>query len=123
MACAGDHVPALPDGVGLTPTGLEPRIQAASRTRLQLTRTTTLWSPIPGTLTRVIGQGAHAPGTSDGVTFNSFAPPVLNNADHIAFWSNSLVGEGINSTNNSGIWAGPVDGLALVAQEGDQAPG
>lgn len=64
-----------------------------------------------------------APGTSDGANFSSFSAPVLNDLGELAFLG-SLGGVNVHDTNNTGIWNEKVGtGLALVAREGNQAPG
>lgn len=68
-------------------------------------------------------SGEAAPGLGPGVSFRGFDLPVLNNAGDIAFVS-SLVGTGIDGTNDRGIWARSNGGvLGLVARAGDHAVG
>ena len=78
-----------------------------------------IWSEGGGSgLALVARAGNAAPGTSDN--FSSFVSPVLNNGGQTAFvgFLNS------SSTTNSGIWSeGGGSGLALVAREGNAAPG
>ncbi len=78
-------------------------------------------------LALVSRSGSPAPGTAEGVTFSSIFPgPVTNGAGQVAFtaW---LTGEGVDSSNNFGVWAEDPNGLlTLVIREGDQievAPG
>jgi len=76
-----------------------------------------------GELSLVVREGNQASGTPDGVDFSFFFPPVLNGAGRTAFRVR-LDGTEVNNTNNSGIWSEGAGGeLALVAREGDQAPG
>ena len=83
-----------------------------------------IWSEGGGAgLALVARAGDAAPGTADGVNFSGFNSPVLNGAGQTAFLG-ALTGLGVNSSNNSGIWSeGGGAGLALVAREGDAAPG
>ncbi|MEM6334280.1 MAG: choice-of-anchor tandem repeat NxxGxxAF-containing protein [Planctomycetota bacterium] len=79
-----------------------------------------LWTDRDGDLALLIREGDDAPGTSG--RFITPRPPSLNDAGHIAFASN-LVGSGVSSTNNSGIWSDAGGTLELIAREGDAAPG
>jgi hypothetical protein len=67
--------------------------------------------------------GDAAPGTPSGVNFSFFNhAPLLNDAGQVAFHS-WLIGSGVDSTNNSGIWRGAPGSLSLVARRGSAAPG
>jgi len=83
-----------------------------------------LWSEgAGGGLALVAREGNQAPGTSAGVDFSILFPPVLNGAGQTAFHGR-LTGTGVNASNNTGLWSeGAGDGLALVAREGNPAPG
>jgi hypothetical protein len=74
------------------------------------------------TLRTVALSGQQAPGTPDGVNYSSFSAPVLNNAGQTAFHGN-LSGDGVDFRNDNGIWSEGSGSLALVAREGEQAPG
>jgi len=76
-----------------------------------------IWSEGGGSLALVAREGDIAPGTSD--TFFFFREPVLNDAGQTAFVGRVNSG---NSTND-GIWSEGGGSLALVAREGDIAPG
>jgi hypothetical protein len=70
------------------------------------------------TLTTVALSGDPAPGTSDN--FAGFTGSVLNDAGQTAFRGSV----NSSSTTNTGIWSeGGGSGLALVAREGNMAPG
>jgi hypothetical protein len=86
-------------------------------------------------LRTVAFTGQPAPGTPSGTTFESFSShyfigdidpifrgPVLNDAGQTAFRAN-LLGSGVDSTNNQGVWSEGSGSLALVARTGSQAPG
>jgi hypothetical protein len=87
-----------------------------------------IWSEGSGNLALVAREGDHAAGMPSGVTYSllvgGYPPPrpVLNNAGQVAFRS-YLTGNGVVSTNDTGIWSERSGGVALVAREGDQAPG
>jgi hypothetical protein len=91
-----------------------------------------IWSDRSGSLALIVRAGSQAPGTPSGVNYSSFFPgftinyfgyrPALNNAGQTAFRA-TLTGSGVDSTNDSGIWSEGSGSLALVAREGDQAPG
>ena len=91
-----------------------------------------LWSGSPGNTALVARLGSQAPGTPSGVAFGSPQPPViyyvdrfepvLNNVGQTVIYS-QLVGSGVDSSNDEGIWSGNPGNLALVAREGSQAPG
>ena len=65
-----------------------------------------------------------APGIT-GATFGTFGNPAINDSDRIAFQAiiSGSTGSGINSTNNSGIWAdvGPNPRI-LIVRTGSGAP-
>jgi len=74
-------------------------------------------------LALVARDGESAPDTGDNVIFGGLGSPVLNSKGEIAF-SSLLVGSTVSESNNSGIFSGGVSsGLALVAREGEDAPG
>jgi hypothetical protein len=85
-----------------------------------------LWSEGFGQLALVAREGDHAPGTPAGVLFSNLNRPTLNSAGQTAFIG-QLAGNGIDSTNNQGIWAQDRTGqLQLIARYGDSievAPG
>ena len=86
-----------------------------------------VWSEGSGSLELVAREGSPAPGTAEGVIFSSIFPgPVTNGAGQVAFTA-SLTGEGVDGSNNFGVWAEDRNGLlTLVIREGDQievAPG
>lgn len=83
-----------------------------------------IWSEGTGSMRLLALQGLQAPGTSTGVTFAEFPPPypLINDAGRTVFCA-SLVGAGLNGSNNTGIWSDVSGSLALVARAGQQAPG
>jgi len=83
-----------------------------------------IWSETSGSLALVVRAGDHAPGTPSGVNFatnfNSF-DPVLNDAGQIAFIDR--LSDSSGSAAGIGLWSGSPGSLALVARDGDHAPG
>ncbi len=80
----------------------------------------------PGSLVLAVREGAHAPGTPDGVYFGdltllSDAAPSLSASGQIAFRA-KLTGAGVDAANDEGIWAGPAGSLSLLARSGSHAP-
>ena len=68
-------------------------------------------------------RGGEPAPDADGAQFRFFNDPVLNSAGSLAFVG-FLSGDGITSTNDSGVWSeGGGNGLQLVALEGTAAPG
>ena len=81
-----------------------------------------IWSDGHGSgLALIARSGSPAPGVEAGVNFNSFdngSTIELNNSGQTAFWA-TLSGTGINSTNDTGIWAEDTAGvLRLIVREG-----
>jgi hypothetical protein len=91
-----------------------------------------IWSEGTGNLELVARVGSHAPGTAAGVVFRNFGNPgvnetlVLNAQGQVAFAA-TLTGDGVDISNDRGIWATDPDGqLQLIARTGDAlqiAPG
>lgn len=81
-----------------------------------------IWTDRSGSLRLVIRGGEHAPGTPTWVTFRNMSSPVVNAAGQTAFIA-ALTGDGLDSTNNTGIWSEGSGSVALIARAGQQAPG
>jgi hypothetical protein len=81
-----------------------------------------IWSEGGGSgLALVAREGDAAPGTAYGVNFSSFdfSFPVLNGAGQTAF-RGFLTGSGVDSSNNTGLWATDLNGdLQLIVRAGD----
>ncbi len=133
VARRGDHAPGTPSGVNylymFSTPGLNDAGQTAFKNSLtgsgvDATNDVGVWSEGSGSLALVAREGDHAPGTPSGVNFSSLinGEPVLNNAGQTAFKTN-IIGSGVDATNDTGIWSGGSGNLALVAREGDHAPG
>ncbi|MEM9753102.1 MAG: choice-of-anchor tandem repeat NxxGxxAF-containing protein [Planctomycetota bacterium] len=95
---------------------------------IETTNDSGLWSEAAGSLGNpalIAREGDPAPGTADGVNYWRLSGFVLNAAGETAFKS-QLIGPGVDTTNDSGVWseaAGSIGSPALVARAGTQAPG
>ncbi|QEG37918.1 DUF7453 family protein [Bythopirellula goksoeyrii] len=70
----------------------------------------------------VIRSGSVAPDTDSGVVYSRVGAPALSDNGAVAF-GGTLEGNGIDNSNNRGIWSGDIDGgLHLVARKGDRTP-
>lgn len=86
---------------------------------------TGIYSGTFGSLSTLALTGTQAPGTPAGVTFwyfGSAGPRPLNAAGQSAFAA-GLFGDGVGFDNATGLWHGAAGGLALLAREGNVAPG
>ncbi|MEL6497992.1 MAG: choice-of-anchor tandem repeat NxxGxxAF-containing protein [Planctomycetota bacterium] len=84
---------------------------------------TGFWAIDPlGSISILAREGDHAPGLDSTIRFGFFAEgPVINASGDIAFLS-YLVGSGVDSSNNQGIWAQDALGsFELIARAGEQA--
>jgi len=83
-----------------------------------------IWSDRGGSLAPVVATSTllssvtHPPGTPTGTTFSTFGDPSINDSGQLAFQA-TIIAAG----NNSGIWSEGSGSLALVARQGDDAPG
>lgn len=87
-----------------------------------------IWVGPPTNLSLVAREGDAAPDAPAGAVFdgfNQFGTPLgFNDAGDIAFTGSMLAGAGgVTADDDDGVWAGPPGALALIAREGDQAPG
>ncbi|HMP04970.1 MAG TPA: hypothetical protein PJ982_01365, partial [Lacipirellulaceae bacterium] len=136
VAVNGDSAPGAESGVTFSRFSLllgkeAPALNAAGQTaftgylsgeELDLLSSRGIWSNGSGDLALVARGGTQAPGTENGINFDLFEAPVLNGTGRTAFTA-LLTGDGVNSSNNYGIWAEGVDGLELIARRGNSAPG
>ncbi|TWU27403.1 beta strand repeat-containing protein [Bythopirellula polymerisocia] len=83
-----------------------------------------IFSNTGGTLAVVAREGPAGPGPNlaVGVNFGSFEAPVLNAAGELAFMG-TLVGTGVDSTNDKGIFTSVGGTLISVARTGSAGPG
>jgi len=89
---------------------------------VDLTNDSGIWSEGTGTLTLLAREGDQAPGALAGVDFDFFNNLLINDSGQAAILA-SLVGTGVDNTNNIGIWSQGTGTLALVARTGSHAPG
>ncbi len=82
-----------------------------------------IWSEGGGSgLALLAREGSQAPGMATNVSFTSLRAPVLNSAGQAAFFG-TISGPGV-PLNGRSIWSqGGGAGLALIAKDGDHAPG
>lgn len=80
------------------------------------------WITQDGLLERIVRTGDSAPGTQSGTTFAGLSRGTLNNSGQIVFLGD-LTGQGVNATNNRGLWIGNTSDVNLLARTGDEAPG
>ncbi len=86
---------------------------------------TGIWTNVGGTLAVLAREGSEGPGPGlgAGVNFNTFFfNPAINSAGMVAF-RGSLIGTGVDGSNNSGIWLHSGGSLAVVARTGADGPG
>ena len=81
-----------------------------------------IWSQRLGLLSLVAGSETHAPGTPLEVKFAGFGGLVLNDSGRTAFKA-ELGGDGVDPSNDEGIWSEGAGPLTLIARQGHQAPG
>jgi hypothetical protein len=81
-----------------------------------------IWSDRSGSLVLVVREGDQAPDTPSGVNFSFLGGAPLNAAGQTAFRA-FVVGNGVDPTNDEGIWSEGSGSLRLVARGGNHAPG
>ena len=82
-----------------------------------------LWLSETGTLSPIVHKGDTAPGTDSGTMFESVSNyPVLSENGQVWLYG-SLLGPGVDATNDEGIWGGDEASLDLLVRKGDAAPG
>jgi hypothetical protein len=125
VARTGDPAPGTPSGVNYSAiSGLAFNDNGDAAFHANLTGSTNnegIWSQRSGTLELVVRKGSPAPGMPSGVNFNNLYSPVINDAGQTAFRASFTVVP--NSLYDQGIWSEGSGTLALVAREGDLAPG
>jgi hypothetical protein len=136
LALRGDQSPGLPDGITFAefdffppygPLGLNNAGQIAfsfklAGTGIDSTNDLGVWAGEPGDFRLVAREGNEAPGAG-GATFNYDLNGVVLNAKGQTAFQAFLIGNGVDSTNDSGIWSEGMGDLELVAREGSPAPG
>ncbi len=84
-----------------------------------------IWADTSGGTRQLVARlGSMAPGTGTSATFLTLSDPVFNANEAVAFRGTLSVGTGLaTAATASGIWCNSTGVLALVAQQGGQAPG
>jgi hypothetical protein len=139
VALTGDVAPGTPAGVVYSRLVSERGVvmNASGRTAfsayiegngIHSLNDTGVWSEGAGTLDLVVRNQEQAPGTGNGVQFwelidNAADTYILDSTGQTVF-AGTLVGNGVDETNLSGLWFGEsLDSLRVVARRGDPAPG
>jgi hypothetical protein len=132
VARSGSPAPGTPEGVnfdsfffhtGFNDSGQTAFLAYLTGSGVEPSNDQGIWSEASGSLTLVARNGSPAPGTASGVNFREFFYPVtLNNAGQTVF-SGWLIGEGVDETNDEGVWSDESGTVTLVARSGDAAPG
>lgn len=126
----GDQAPGTPAGVTLWASALPVRNTSGHVGFSSLligpgvdnTNISCLFSNSAGALALIARRGSQAPGVPMAVTFSQFGSPLLNAAGHHAFYC-ELSGTGVDSTNDESVFSNAGGVLALLAREGELAPG
>ncbi len=84
-----------------------------------------LWTNFQGLPLLLAREGAAAPGTRNGESFDTLTSALIsaNSSGQMAFLTLLKQTSGVTSANRSGIWMWDGAQLALIARGGDQAPG
>ncbi len=130
VALSGDQAPGTPPGVTFSFFGNSDLSEVGGATfragiegpDVDDSNDVGFWSEWEGSIELVVRNGDLAPGTPQGVVFSELIGPIANDAGAIAFRA-LLDGSDVDDDNNSGIWAERGGSFALVAREGDRAPG
>ncbi len=133
----GDPAPGFPDGTVLGNAILTSRhmldqsghtaILSHVKTQDSPTTIFPLYAASTDSMRLVTKTGDRAPGTPDGVYFQSIAGGEnggivsVSNSGRLSFLA-SLTGSGVTSQNRDGIWSEGLGELALIARTGDRAP-
>jgi hypothetical protein len=82
-----------------------------------------VWVDRGGTLSMAARASHPAPGMPPGALFINFSEPPAINALGDTVFQGLVIGGGVTTSNNSGLWSQRGGTLELVAAEGSQAPG
>ena len=137
VARDGIQAPGTPDGVNHSFAVLRdffpdlPKLNDAGQTAFWANLTGSgvdntndwgVWSEGSGSLGLVARSGSPAPGTPDGVNYDSFFVQTgFNDAGQTAFFA-FVTGSGVDPSNDQGIWSEGSGSLALVARSGTPGP-
>lgn len=84
-----------------------------------------IWASRAGQLDLIARMGSQAPGVPAGLTFSHYnfpTAPFIDDGGQVSFQA-KLAGPGVTIGNDFGIWSERNGQLALLAREGNQAPG
>ncbi len=81
-----------------------------------------LWVENDGIMSLVALEGQQAIGAEAGINYKRISIPQLDAVGHVSFMA-SVMGPGIDNSNNTGIWSDTGAGLELITRRGMQAPG
>lgn len=81
-----------------------------------------LWIGTSSHLALLAREGSAAPGTAAGIVYSTFGDPRLDAAGQCSFWG-TVTGPNVTGGNSKAIWSGVPGTVALLARDGDQAPG
>jgi hypothetical protein len=130
VAMTGDAVPGTDAGIVFTSFDTPVHIGAAGATfravisgpGVNNTNDSGIWAEDLGPLSLIARTGETPPGTDPAVVYSSLGVPVGSRGGHPGFRA-TVMGFGVDSTNDTGIWSQRFDGnLLLVARTGDPAP-
>jgi hypothetical protein len=130
VARSGSQAPGTSSGVhfqGFNPPRLNAAGVVAFRAGLigggtDASNNVGIWTTRSGNLDLAVRTGNVAPGAPSGAVFSQFLSEVINDADQIAFRA-LLVGGGLASVDDEGIWLEELGSIRLIAREGTHAPG
>lgn len=72
--------------------------------------------------TKVVALSGEIAAGSNGATFSTFGDPIINTHGDVAF-NATLVGSGVDSSNDDGLWSRVLGSIDILAREGEQATG
>ena len=133
VARAGSQAQGVPAGVNyssflfqqdpdLDDSGIMAFRAALTGTGVTAANNSAIYVGTPSSPQLALRTGTQAPGLPAGVNFSVFGVPELNIAGEIALAAD-LTGPGVTFNNEAAIFAGSPSALALIAREGNQAPG
>jgi hypothetical protein len=130
LARSGQAPGGLPTGVVFGPLD-DPRINNAGQVMFHGALTgpgitsandQALWLHEAGQFKLIAREGSAAAGIADGTNHGSTRYAYLNGAGEATFVG-TLTGSAVNPQNDSALWSQRGDSIALIAREGDRAPG
>jgi hypothetical protein len=130
VAQSGDHAPGTEDGVKLAymqwvrfnALGQVGFLGNLAGTNVNSLNRQGIWKDSAGDLELMVRTGEQAFGMPDGANYYTLRPLDMNSNGKIVFSAN-VIGGGVSTTNDSGIWSVDSNSRELIAAEGSQAPG